>query len=181
MNRWGTVGERGTHECCIRTWGYAIAQCFIFPSPAESRGNSDLRGDQTAHKSFINSTGIQNDKQSRFLCFKFPACTSLCKGADSSTGNESYWYHSTLRWDAGIDLEVTSNLRGSEFTDLDHLDRKNTLPLPPPSLSQPVSQMRLLFPWQHSWLHEIGCGCGCHGNTLQYIILVFSLHTLQFC
>lgn len=32
--------------------------------------------------------------------------------------------------------------------------------------------MRLLFPWQHIWLHENCCGCGCHGNTLHYIILV---------
>lgn len=40
------------------------------------------------------------------------------------------------------------------------------------SLSTSLSWARLLFPWQRSWLHENCCGCGCHGNTLHYIILV---------
>lgn len=40
------------------------------------------------------------------------------------------------------------------------------------SLSTSLSWARLLFPWQRSWLHWNCCGCGCHGNTLHYIILV---------
>lgn len=40
------------------------------------------------------------------------------------------------------------------------------------SLSTSLSRVRLLFPWQRSWLHENCCGCGCHGNTLHHIILV---------
>lgn len=36
------------------------------------------------------------------------------------------------------------------------------------SLFHPASRVRLLFPWQHSWLHENCCCCGCHGNTSHY-------------
>lgn len=65
------------HPSSFYVFIYLYIYIFYIPPP---EGSSDMKRDQTAHKSYINSTGLQNDKQSSLLCCKFTACISLCKG-----------------------------------------------------------------------------------------------------
>lgn len=109
--------------------------------------------------------GYQNDKQSSLLCCKFTVCISLL------------WRHRLMHGQMNpIDVWFDALLRGEmerliwkwktawgEVGKHSALDRKKYF-----SLSTSLSRVRLLFPWQRSWLHENCCGCGCHGNTLHY-------------
>lgn len=81
--------------------------CFFFFPPVESEGNCDMRRDQTALKSYINRTGIQNDKQSSLLSRKFTACTSLSKRLGKYTGGWILlmWFYAEVRRELGLKVK----------------------------------------------------------------------------